>query len=95
MAEWNLVFRAEDREAKERVRWIEASLRQDVNVVEVTEYGIGSPNCTYLKVEFVHGMSQPQNRALHHLDQIHGVEQDNRNAVSSLDMLLGDELDQL
>ena len=95
VAEWNLVFRAEDPEGKERVRWIEATLRHDINVVGVTEYGIGSPNCTYLKVEFVPGMTQPQNRALHHLDQLHGVERDNSLAISSLDMLLDDEMDQL
>lgn len=93
--EWNLVFRAEDREAKERLRWIWAALTGDPYVEKVEEYGIGSPNCTHLKVQFTSGHIQPQNRTLQHLDKIHGVEQDAVKTVSSLDVLLSDELDQL
>lgn len=93
--EWNLVFRTEDHEAKERLRWIWASLQADPHVGFVEEYGIGSPNCTHLRVEFVEGQDQPQSPPLRHMNRLYGVEMYQDAALSSLDMLLSDELDQV
>lgn len=92
---WNLVFRTEDHEAKERLRFIWASLQGDPHVAFVEEYGIGSPNCTHLKVDFVEGQTQPHTPTLRHLNLIHGIEPYDPSRLTSLDVLLSDELDQV
>lgn len=93
--EWNLVFRTEDSEAKERLRWIWASLQADPHVAFVEEYGIGSPNCTHLKVGLVEGETQPQAPTLRHLNLVHGIEPYDPSRRTTLDVLLSDELDQI
>lgn len=95
MSAWDLIFHIEDTEAQERVRFIEASLRNDIYVRLVEEYGIGQTNCRHIKVWFVEGYDKPFNKTLQHLHQIHGEAIDRAGQVSSLDVLLGDEWDQL
>ncbi len=95
VVEWHLVFRTEDLEAKERLRWIWSSLQGDPHVAAVEEYGIASPNCTYLKVLFLEGQARPQNPSFHHFNQVYGIDALDNNSTSSLDVLLSDELDQL
>jgi hypothetical protein len=64
-------------------------------VAFVEEYGIGSPNCTHLRVVFIEDEEQPHAPTLRFMNLLYGIEQQQEATLSSLDVLLSDELDQI